>query len=567
MIRNLDSMMRFLMICLLVCCGTNINAFAASAGVTAEETGGVDAAGSSGSGGVDAERLVRRAYGMLYANPKEASSLANRALRLCDLAKPDSICREATIIYGDAEQLLGNFDLSIRILFDAEQMTDPNDRHTLARIRMLQGRVFSKLGDYARSNELNDRATATFKSLGDSTFVAQCYTQRGVTLLNQEEPQLAELFFRKSLAINREKRNLEAIAHNLNNMCLYPGDSAEKLRMIEEAISINKQLDSKWALGENYNNKGKQLCYAGRYKEALEALRTASDYIDEIGAKELLCDNYEYFAMAYAGLGNYKAAYEDMEKMAKLSADLQRHNSQRSADLDITRKRFADQVRAAEKQEQDYKIKILHRNLWILFAGVVVIVICGFFYYKASQHKKNMEILRTSHELSEKEKEVDRLTLRQKELELENAQITLTSNQQELTSFAAFLKSRNELMEKIKSMLKEGYKLPVEGMVAHMKKISAFITTYASHDNTSRALLMKVEEHNKGFLDALEARHPNLTKGERNLAILIRGGLSSKEISMLLGLEPKTINMNRYRLRKALDLDAEADLEEYLRGI
>ena len=519
------------------------------------------------SAATDAAGLLKRAVATLYTNPKEASSLANRALRLCDMSDPDSVCREATIVYGDAEQLLGNFDLSIRILYDAERMTDPADRHTLARIQMLQGRVFSKLGDYARSNELNDKATATFKSLGDSTFVAQCYTQRGVTLLNQQEPTLAELFFRKSLDINRKIKNFEAIAHNLNNMCLYPGDSEEKLRMIEEAISINKTLDSKWALGENFNNKGKQLCYAGRYREALEALRTASEYIEEIGARELLCDNYEYFGMANAGLGNYKAAYDDMEKMAKLSSELQRHNSQRNADLDLTSKRFADQQRAAEMQENEYKIKILHRNLWILFAGVVVIVICGFFYYKASQHKKNIEILRTSHELSEAEKEVDRLKMRQQELELENARIMLTSNRRELTGFAAFLKSRNEMMDKIKGMLKDGYKLPAEAMVPHMKKISAMITSYASNDNTSQSLLMMVEERNQGFIKNLLERHPDLTKGERNLALLIRGGLSSKEISVLLGLETKTVTMNRYRLRKALGIESEVDLEEYLAAI
>ena len=218
-------------------------------------------------------------------------------------------------------------------------------------------------------------------------------------------------------------------------------------------------------------------------------------------------------------------------------------------------------------QENEYKIKILHRNLWILFAGVVVIVICGFFYYKASQHKKNIEILRTSHELSEAEKEVDRLKMRQQELELENARIMLTSNRRELTGFAAFLKSRNEMMDKIKGMLKDGYKLPAEAMVPHMKKISAMITSYASNDNTSQSLLMMVEERNQGFIKNLLERHPDLTKGERNLALLIRGGLSSKEISVLLGLETKTVTMNRYRLRKALGIESEVDLEEYLAAI
>lgn len=515
----------------------------------------------------DVTGLLRRAESTLYTNPKEASSLVNRVLKLCDTARPDSVCREATILYGDAEQLLGNFDFSIRILYDAEQMVDSADRYTYARIYLLQGRVFSKLGDYGRANELNDKATAVFKSLGDSARVAQCYTERGVTLLNTDEFVLAEHFFRKALDINRKLKNFEGIARNLNNMCLYKGDSDEKLKMIEEAISINKTLDSKWALGENYNNKGKQLAYAGRYVEALEALKTATGYIDEIGARELLCDNYEYMAMANAGLGNHKEAYNNMVKMLGLSTELQRHNSQRNTDLDLSRKKDADQKRAAERQEQEYKIKLLHRNLWILFAAVVIVVICGLLYYKSYKHKKNLEILKTTNDLHLAEKEVDKLKLRQQQLELEKVQIMLDANRQELTGFAAFLKSRNELMEKIKDMLKEGYKLPQDAMVAHMKKIASFISSYTSHDTSSQTLLMKVEEKNKDFLSELDRQHPQLTKGERNLALLIRGGLSSKEISMLLGLEPKTVNMNRYRLRKSLGLPQETDLYEYLRNL
>ena len=324
-------------------------------------------------------------------------------------------------------------------------MVDSTDVKTLARLYMLQGRVFSKLGDYSRSNELNDRATAIFKSLGDSASVAQCYTERGVTLLNTDEYVLAEHFFRKSLDISRRLKNLEDIARNLNNMCLYPGDSNDKLRMIDEAITINKHLDSKWALGENFNNKGKQLCYAGRFNDALEALATAHRYIDEIGARELLCDYYEYMAMANAGIGNYKAAYENMEKMAGLVSELQRRNSQRSADLDIARKRADDQKRAAERQENEYRIKILNRNLWMLFCGVVIVAVCCILYYFWYKHKKNLQLFEASKELHHAEKEVAELKMRQQRLELENAHNLLSSSRQELTEFAAFLKSRNEL--------------------------------------------------------------------------------------------------------------------------
>ncbi|MDE6096531.1 MAG: LuxR family transcriptional regulator [Muribaculaceae bacterium] len=522
---------------------------------------------SANNTSVDPATLLRRANATLYTNPKEASSLANRALRLCDTSSPDSVCREATILYGNAEQLLGNFDLSIRILYDATEMSDSSDLHTLARIFVLQGRVFSKLGDYTRANELNDRATAIFKSMGDSAHVAQCYTERGVTLLNYDEFATAELLFRKSLAICRSLKNLEAIARNLNNMCLYPGDSGEKLMMIEEAIAINKNLDSKWALGENYNNKGKQLCYAGRFHDALGALETAHKYIEEIGARELLCDYYEYMGMANAGIGNYKAAYENMEKMAVLVSELQRRNSQRNTDLDLARKRADDQKRAAERQEKDYQIQILNRNLWMLIAGVLIIIVSSVLYYIWYKHKKNVELLDATKELHSAEKEVDELKMRQQRLELENAQNMLSASRQELTEFAAFLKSRNEMMERIRDMIKEGCKLPADAIVPHMKKIAAFIASHTSNDNTNRTLLMKAEEKNKDFMDALLSLHPDLTKGERNLALLIRGGLATKEISTLLGLETKTVNMNRYRLRKALQLPPETDLFDYLTNL
>jgi hypothetical protein len=36
---------------------------------------------------------------------------------------------------------------------------------------------------------------------------------------------------------------------------------------------------------------------------------------------------------------------------------------------------------------------------------------------------------------------------------------------------------------------------------------------------------------------------------------------------MLTGTMPKTINMNRYRLRKSLDLSSEEDLNRYLKDI
>lgn len=106
-----------------------------------------------------------------------------------------------------------------------------------------------------------------------------------------------------------------------------------------------------------------------------------------------------------------------------------------------------------------------------------------------------------------------------------------------------------------------------KSLVPHLKKVNAFISQYQSGDKTNSTLLLNIEEKNKEFLDRPLAIHPKLSQGEKHLATLLRVNLSTKEISMLTGTTPKTINMNRYRLRKALNLAPEEDLTEYLQSI
>ena len=80
-------------------------------------------------------------------------------------------------------------------------------------------------------------------------------------------------------------------------------------------------------------------------------------------------------------------------------------------------------------------------------------------------------------------------------------------------------------------------------------------------------MLLSVEEKNKEFIEKLVKQHHNLTQGEKYLATLLRVNLSTKEISMITGSTPKTINMNRYRLRKSLNLSTEEDLTTYLQSV
>lgn len=514
-----------------------------------------------------ASTLIEQARKYLFNNPKQASYYASQAIAVFPEEAPNDTRAEAMLLHSQAEQLLGNFDLSIKNLYDTQRYINPANKQQTAQLYSLMGRVYSKLGDYNKAMELNDKATSIFKAIGDSASVAGCYNERGVMHHFLNEFVVSEQFLQRALAINRAQRNLKEIATNLNNLCLYQGNTEEKLSFIHEAITINKNLDAQWSLGENYNNMAKQYYYGKHYSKALEALQKAYEYASSIGAREVICDNYEYSAMIYSVIGDYLQAYKYLEKMYHLSKELQSSNKLRNIEQEISYKRYQDQKYATEKQEQAYKIEILKRNLSLMGSILILGIAFSIFLYKWYKRRKDLQLVETRYQLELSEREVSELKLHQQELELKNIQNALENSRQEVTSFAVFLRSRNELLDKIREMVKAGYRMDNQTIIPHLRKINAFISQYQSGDKANTTLLTNIEDKNNEFQQRLVALHPKLTQGEKYLATLLRVNLSTKEIAMLTGTTPKTINMNRYRLRKSLNLSSEEDLTDYLQNI
>lgn len=514
-----------------------------------------------------ADSLINKATESLYNNPQQASYYASKVIALFPDERQNDLKARALFYYSQAENLLGNFDASIKSLYDALEYVAPSNKALSGEIQALIGVVYCKLSDYNKAIEMIDKATAIFKSIGDSVSIASCYNNRGIVHYSKNEFDTAEQFLQQALAINRHQKNLRGIAANLNNLCLYQGNFEEKIGLIREAIIINRNLDSQWSLGENYNNMGKQYFYAKQYSNALLALQKAYDAASSINAKELICDNYEYSSWVYEALGNYAKAYQCLTQLYTLSKSLQNGSKLRIVEQEISYKKYQDLQRKTELKEQAYQIELLRRNVVVLILLLISFILFGFFYNKWYKRKKNLQLMTAQYNLEQSEHQLTELKVRQQEQKLQSIQSALEDSRQEATSFAVFLHSRNELLGKIREMLKQGYKMDQQALIPYLKKINAFISQYQNGDKTDQALLMRVEEKNKEFLQRLSEKHPGLTQGEKHLATLLRVNLSTKEIAMLTGNAPKTINMGRYRLRKSLELSTEDDLISYLQNI
>jgi uncharacterized membrane-anchored protein YhcB (DUF1043 family) len=72
---------------------------------------------------------------------------------------------------------------------------------------------------------------------------------------------------------------------------------------------------------------------------------------------------------------------------------------------------------------------------------------------------------------------------------------------------------------------------------------------------------------NQNFISRLRQQHPEITTGDIRLCCLLRMNISTKEISSLLNISVRAVELRRYRLRKRLELEGDTNLVEYLMGL
>ena len=77
----------------------------------------------------------------------------------------------------------------------------------------------------------------------------------------------------------------------------------------------------------------------------------------------------------------------------------------------------------------------------------------------------------------------------------------------------------------------------------------------------------QAEAAHKDFALRLAERFPDLTEQEKRLVTLLRLGFSSKYISSLMNVSPKSVEISRYRLRRKLKLAKGDNLVNFLKSI
>lgn len=238
---------------------------------------------------------------------------------------------------------------------------------------------------------------------------------------------------------------------------------------------------------------------------------------------------------------------------------------------------------AAEPEEYRFSFSILppwYRTIWayLLYAAAVAAFLFALFKYQGKRHHRRQEERRNADQKKFEEEQRQlayqhQLELEKSEKELmklrnENLEAEIEFKNAELASTAMNLVQKKEFLLKITDELNKLNK-PGKDTIENteLKKIIRSLGSEEKLDEEWKQFSIHFNKVHSDFLVTLKNKHPNLSAHELKLCAYLRMNLTSKEMAQLMSISVRGVEINRYRLRKKLQLQPKEDLFQFLLSV
>lgn len=201
-------------------------------------------------------------------------------------------------------------------------------------------------------------------------------------------------------------------------------------------------------------------------------------------------------------------------------------------------------------------------NIWSkIFFLILLGVFISVFYHL---HLKKL-VQQNAHFLAEKERELkaQKEKNRQEIIQLRNEQLEndVIRKTEELADSTIKLIKKNELLKQIKEDVE---KINTSKSNAHILKL---IDTNLNSGHDWQLFEKNFNKIHEDFFKKLLHDYPELSQGDIKLCAYLKMNLASKEISQLLNIAPRSVELKRYRLRQKLKLPTDTNLSVWLMNV
>lgn len=209
----------------------------------------------------------------------------------------------------------------------------------------------------------------------------------------------------------------------------------------------------------------------------------------------------------------------------------------------------------------------LSTTVTFIIIGFVLLscLLAHLYFNQYSKHRLTKKAL--SDEMSHKSEVGDEMS--RMDVAAATSQFSVMSKeidlkQKELINLSLYIKQQRQYLEELSTRLMDVVDDDPALIREKVRVLAIELNENIKLTGEMDQFYTQVEEMHKNFVSRLAMRCPNLTEREKRLAILLRLGFSSKEIAHLMNVEPKSVEINRYRFRRKLKLDRSVNIVQYL---
>lgn len=514
---------------------------------------------------MQAELLIEIANLFQQTNPDTLVELALEALTISErindnemIIRSGLLAAQGMIRSGSYDKSLEQFQSTLEFLEDLNSSDFESYRgHALRGI----GNIYFIQFQQELSLEYYNEVLPILIALEDSTTIAKLYDNMASAYLELEDKNLAEEYYLKSLAINEATNDvMGAAATDINLAILY--STSEQLDKAvyhaTKALNVARQRDA--MIMESYAVRilGSVAFDLKDFELALEYNQRSLQIANELDIAYEQKDSYKNLSDIYREMGRFEEAYENYVIHKQYNDSLLNQESQlKLAELraEYETEQKEQQILLLEKESELKSARLI--SISLALSSVLIVVVIGSISF-ASRKRKEIELLEKNKIIADSKKRIA-------EEELANAQLREENLQKELTNYALHIVEKNDFLEEVKTEMTDlRSEVKNQDALKQINKLGSKIYQNLMINKDREEFEIQVEQACDGFFKSLEQRYPALTNQERRLAALLRLNLSSKEISGILNISPKSVDQSRYRLRKKLDLPKSENLGVFL---
>ena len=417
-----------------------------------------------------------------------------------------------------------------------------NDLESLLATYNNLGVLFGKLDDPGKELHYYQLAYAKAVELKDSTSQKLGLANLGSFYSKKGNLDSAETFFTEALKLRAERDDSRLQASTYQNLGILYNRREEYRRALEHFRQALPTFDSlQYQEGLVYVLNGMAYSHLSleNFPQALKSARRAAQLAKKAQLANAYLSAQEKLVDAYRGMGKIQKALKQQDEVIQITDSLDRLEREEVLyELEAKYQNEKKQRLIAQLEKEQLKATY-QKRLWLIVA-IALALSAAFVVW--------ILILRHRRQLREKEQkealQKERLERQQQQLEQYRGQLREVTNN---------LIRKNKQLSELRSV-----DHPPES--EEEEKLKDRILTNEDWQQYKK----NYELAYPGYFRKLYQKQPDLSEAEQRISALLRLGLSSAEMSSMLGISEDGVRKTVYRLRKKMKLDSNQELKKQL---